>query len=95
MQNNKKYWLRGLTIGIIITGISLILLGIVNLSADALKGSTEWISWVLVVPSLIPMIILSFVIGWGHTIIGSIITYPLLGLIIGWIYGKIKNRNKI
>jgi nitrate reductase NapE component len=91
-MKQKRYWLRGLAVGIVVTLISLVLLGMTYSTGDILKGQGEWISWILIMPSLLPMIIVSFVIGWGHTIIGSIIVYPFTGLIIGWLYGKIKHR---
>ena len=104
----KRYWLRGLVIGIIveigiifipvivlphpnpITGYSaswmIVFLNIFrglesigmplgNLFVNVIPGCNAQGSWCPILPGLI----------------GYFFTYPILGSIIGWAYGKIKN----
>ncbi len=93
MQNNKKYWLRGGTVGLIISIIILILILLspvycVGLSVDG-TGCTS--------PQGIEAIIYN--INLMANYLGQLLFYfvilpILICIFFGWLYGKIKNRNK-
>ena len=95
----KRYWLRG--------GIGLLLLYGLLTAILYPFGTGEWFPYWLI-PSIIGGIPLSALFHWLSSGIYSgiysegltgftlpIITYFILGAILGWLYGKIKNRNKI
>ena len=91
----KRYWLRG--------GIGLLLLyGLLTAILYPFgTGQGEWLPY-WSIPSVIggiPLFALFHRFGYFIDSIGSIIapiiTYFILGAILGWLYGKIKNRNKV
>jgi len=75
-MKQKRYWLRGGVMGLIISVIALIIIEV----ATKCVGICPRFS------AFLPEIIFIY----GVFIIGGI----LLGILIGWLYGKIKNRNK-
>lgn len=96
----KRYWLRGGIIGLIIFGV-LIALTILVPHGD-MGNLPGWILLFLALPVYIMLGILerfsSFRSGFGPISGFLILTIPysfVFGSILGWLYGKIKNRNKV
>ena len=96
---SKPYWLK---VGVILSSIycSLFLLGIILSPLSAINSAVEEIVVALIIVISIPSIWvmalfpgLSYTegIGWEF-FIGAIITYFLVGAIIGWIYEKIRSK---
>ena len=92
--NKKRYWLRG---GIILALVIVIL--------DFAGGYLFWVHSVpslkfIVWASLISIMPSSFINQLTHGLMTpvmlpvNIVFYFVLGSIIGWIYGKIKNKTK-
>ena len=96
---SKPHWLSG---GIILASIyfALFLLGILLSPLSAIHSAVEEIIVALIIVISIPSIWvmalfpeLSYTEGIGlEFFIGALITYFLIGAIIGWIYGKIKSK---
>jgi len=92
-MNQKRYWLRGGIIGV--TGISLISLGLAMLGLVVLVDNTFWTFAEYLGSPIISSLCSGWCIGTG-IIVGSpifIVETFIIGAILGWIYGKIKNRN--
>ena len=96
---SKPHWLK---MGIILssTYCVLFLLGILLSPLSAINSAVEEVVVALIIVISIPSIWvmalfpgLSYTegIGWEF-FIGALITYFLIGAIIGWIYGKIKSK---
>ena len=96
---SKPNWLK---VGIILSSVycSLFLLGIILSPLSAINSAVEEIVVALIIVISIPSIWvmalfpgLSYTegIGWEF-FIGAIITYFLVGAIIGWIYEKIRSK---
>ena len=95
---NKKYWLRGALIGVI---IYLLLFIIWTIISEQLIGFVA--VDIITLVAFLPASILFFVLGIYFE--KSPLLYPIIyallagqgfviGAIISWLYGKIKNRNK-
>jgi len=93
-----KTWIKGGLWGLGIGVIALILRGIAFLTANAFKGSLEFISWILLIPTLIIQLISMFIIPIGSSeIIMALLVlfiYALIGALIGWIISKIKSKKQ-
>ncbi|MDQ2932996.1 MAG: hypothetical protein M3Q80_01290 [bacterium] len=106
--NNKKYWLRG---GIIAIVVGLFFLTIYFLTSVYLN--TEAFNWPIF-PGMALGIILNYLLFkcefllWNNTnpdycditstgtvIAATLLIYFILGVLIGWIYCKIKNKKQI
>ncbi len=89
---NKKYWLRG---GIVGGAVGLLLL-FISISVDNPQGVSLFILEFF--RSTIFKIYLFLSLGGMAALFWMPLMYVLFGLmigiIIGWIYGEIKNRNK-
>lgn len=99
MQNNKRYWLRGGGVGLGISLITIIFSYIIPIVAcpDFFRIGIEY-------PNNQPICNLLFfnpirshypfpqiLNEW----VPIILILVLIGLVCGWLYGKIKNRNKL
>ena len=94
MQNNKRYWLRGLLIGVIMSILILLIIILspvycIGLSADGTscispKGFEAIVFNVKTIGDYLIMAVFYFVII-------PIATFTFFG----YLYGKIKNRNKV
>jgi small-conductance mechanosensitive channel len=104
-MKTKKYWLR---VGILFFALAGIL-SLIGVNCGALRSGFENLGCTLyIIPVDLPLFIiimpLLFLFGSDSssiefqnitfTIFG-IIAWTVIGMIIGWLYGKIKNRNKI
>lgn len=95
MMNSKKYWLRGLYIALIIWMILVIFWFILSSFREGPYAKYEVLLDVIE-RILYPISIGNF--GTPHGITLSVFVYPLLewiigGVLLGWIYGKIRNKN--
>jgi len=101
-MKTKKYWLRGLLIGLLIGAIYFIVI----LGSVAYVGGISFAFLQILSPVL--LILQKFDFGmyilFGKscngiecvfTLITTPISFMIEGLAIGWLYGKIKNRHKI
>ena len=91
MQNNKRYWLRGGLIGIL--GISIV--SIILTFFGIVLGSNPF--WIIAEDIASPLYTCNGIcIGEGlmFTIPVFIIETFIVGVILGWIYQKIKNSKK-
>jgi len=103
---NWPYWVRGSVIGLLIG----LLIGVINIfmapvvldgafGPDYLFGSR--LLFLLALFLLLPIMPVTLLLEWLgiHNLVTFAIFYPmstiLTGALIGYIYGKIKNRNKI
>lgn len=71
-MKTKRYWLRGLVVGVIL--YMLLIIGFTfwpGVTSDIGTKGTAQVTAVILIP------------------------LPILGLIIGWIYGKIQSRKQI
>lgn len=90
-MNNKKYWLRGGVVGLVISILFLFVLslwpgGCIGLSEDGracvpLKGMDLFLDNINLLIEHI-----------GYVILYLAIPCILVGILFGWLYGKIKNR---
>jgi hypothetical protein len=102
MQNNKRYWLRGgITLASIHLLIGVIMLFIYFSSADP-SGEGIMFFMFLAVPDLPIVLLMKFLPSpgsafaeVGYLILFGTLQWFLIGSIIGYLYGKIKNRNKV
>jgi len=104
MQNNKKYWLRGgcafFFLGMILMSYSAFHI-FQNQANFRATGQTPQLFDIAEYLHLIPGLNYLRPFAYGGTIgiiIGVIIlsiVYGFIGLVIGYLYGKIKNRNKV
>ena len=97
-KKKKRYWLRGLLIGLVI--------GIVYLILTLFRYSDIGVGWILsgmsitlfakimFVPYIIPILIMdTFKLSGLIIYLGLfLIEFIIIGTLIGWAYGKIKNR---
>lgn len=91
MKEQKKYWLRGGIVGLVVS-LMLILFSFRS-------SSTEEIALGLALTQ--PITILLYVLGLRNLmnnipilILGGLATYFLIGALIAWIVGKIKEKKK-
>jgi len=91
-EPKKRYWLRGgIILGVIYTVLIILgsLISWITISKSSFSGGNiiilSFMSKILFPGSWVTSIFLSMII--------SVIFYILLGAGIGWVYGKIKNRN--
>ena len=102
---NKKYWLKG---GVYGASVSIIILLFTWLGSYFFwkPDPNAWVEfspfaivvWLMAYPI---QAIANFFLGEDNffekhlLLISAVLTLFLIGVILGWIYGKIKNRNKI
>ena len=105
MQNNKRYWLRGGIISIII----FTPLYILSLYSGGHPGATIlfFLPIAIAYGVLFKDDIFHFVDDIAKLLGGSLLDYNLagylfllpfylvIGIFLGWLYGKIKNRNRV
>jgi hypothetical protein len=108
MQNNKRYWLRGITVAFILV-VAWTALGyyLTNGTGDPLPEIYSlFTSFFAFIPaSLTNQLLKIFCTSSGpFSCLGLGIIFILIltlleliatGAILGWIYGKIKNRNRV
>ena len=90
-MNQKRYWLKGLIAGVIF-GI-LVTYVHENVSELGLRGYVNFIQMLYVI-GLTPWSFLGILIMIFQFYLPPI-TYGVLGSLLGWLYGKIKNKNKV
>jgi len=107
MQKNKKYWLRGGLIGLLVLVISLVVivvkdfvfLGYLDISLTTPMWEQDFLG---VIQNISGLKLLDNQIWWGitPTTLGKNIVYAafilgpfIIGSLIGWLYGKTKNRH--
>ena len=85
----KRYWLRGGMVGLVlgvILDLWLLTQGAcVGLNADGTSICPTKLSDIFLIDLKMTPVYFHFIV---------VITLFLVGIIIGWLYGKIKNRNK-
>lgn len=104
MQNNKKYWLRGGVVGFICLVVYLIY-AMSTLSSPFSLGTAIWVQTVLnFLETLFSVNLIDGrnMLGYTQTKLGFYVilflitcVYVIGGCLIGWIYGKIRNRNRV
>jgi len=91
-SNQKFYWLKGM----IFTTVLFIFVTLAFFSSPDLDGNL--LDWLFII-SLFPFAFSGlFVGGTTNILVGFTLQYAiylLVGAVIGWLYGKIKNRNLI
>jgi len=97
---NKKYWLRGATIGVIFhIVLSVLLLSLVGIHPTNNNDLVAWIfpNVFLAIPIMPIISIEGFDSVFGEwTVLWWLVFYWFaVGAFFGWLYGKIKNRNKV
>jgi Ca2+/H+ antiporter len=101
MQKNKKYWLRGGIIGIIFPIAIALLIWFLAWSTHS-----DWNLTSIFFGSVQSIFIYIFHVddvfndysgviakGIGTFILDTIITYAIIGIFLGWLYGKFKRNN--
>ncbi len=98
----KRYWLRGGIIALIIYAVVTVIL--VPFSTLGKECSVFCLTY-WSIPSFIGSIIISFPIKiltgstffmrGSNVFFGAIYFYFIIGMVIGWVYGKIKRKNNI
>lgn len=97
-MNKKRYWLRGgLAIFVLYVFTTIILIPLGNPSGCSFICFPYWVMPTLYLDYLLS-IPLNFIFPNVHVsesmiILGPSIFYFILGSFLGWIYGKIKNKN--
>ena len=100
-MKHKRYWLRGLLIGVLfIVAISLIPRHVIYAIPGLAVITRFFYSVGMPLGNLFAWLNCGEVVsgsgswcGVGPGLAGYFITYPVLGSLIGWLYGKIKNRS--
>lgn len=102
-MKQKRYWLRGGVVGLVMGIIVLIVAMLTALNYDCPGGNCTpyWYDMIGYVSGWLSFPLTSFAkgfIGSSAYILNFIFipaTYFMYGAIIGWLYGKIGNRNKV
>ena len=99
-MKQKRYWLRG---GICL-GILNIILAVGSIATPACGDLLAILFELPGIPFLFLFSVITEAIGWHVSVrimecqvlfLFGTLGYFLIGAVIGWIYGKIKNRNKV
>ena len=93
-MNQKRYWLRGLIFGVIFGILVTYVHEHIHYSLNFLEPYFGLLIQKLYIISFMPWSFVGILIVVLQFYLPSI-TYGILGGLIGWLYGKIKNRNKV
>ena len=98
---NKKYWLRVALSLVVVHLILLIITFIISSSSTGPEAGFVWI-WISLLDLPVLTLAKSFISGsFGLketailVFVAGSIQWFLIGGFLGWLYGKIKNRNKV
>jgi hypothetical protein len=90
-MNQKGYWLRG--------GIAGLVLAILNIFTVGMIGMFVTHPIHFIYRTITNSYLTTDVTGcsgeqcWGNEILFGSVVFIILGVILGWVYGKMKNRN--
>jgi hypothetical protein len=102
-MKNYPYWARGGIVSVVLSAVVALILFIFFTCSTPFTDSCWFPSWAVIF--YLPLVIFQinlpvYPASFADTaflikiILAAIIFYFIIGAIIGWIYGKIKNRNK-
>ena len=96
MQNNKKYWLRGGVVGLILSLIIVIIHIIFRFNCSFFIPEPGAIYDIVGCQYLNMFYAIEDLFGnKAELYFGIFGLLTIVGFIFGWIYGKIKNKNKV
>lgn len=94
MQNTKRYWLRG---GLAFAILSLVVGFLLMMGGEGSRLMIVLTHGIAMLPIALPLVgIFNFQTSNEdlYAVLFGTITYFVVGVLFGYIYGKIKNRNR-